>query len=250
MRLEWGDDRVESVEHVTLNTGPGRWAYGENHRDAIARHWQLATAANPAFFNGVIHLVEGLVVTPGQVRARLLRTDFQSYLYWRDEGFPRSAGVFDGFGSALIRSVEGHVLLGRQRPGNVNAGLAYLPGGFIDARDAGEDGAVDIAASIAREVQEETGLCAGDLAAEPGFLVTRAGPHVSFARPYRSALGAEALAARIARHIAADPEPELADIVIIRRKADMDGLAMPHFARVLLTHLFNGNRPQATPGVM
>ena len=202
------------------------------------RHWNLAKAANPTFFNGVIHLVEDIETEKGEVRARLLRTDFQSYLYWRDQGFPKAAAVLDGFGSALIRSTEGHVLLGRQRLGNINAGLAYPPGGFIDARDVGAGQTLDIAASVAREVLEETGLGAGELEAGPGYLVTRAGAHVSFAVSYRSKHSSDALKDRIAQHIAADPQSELTDIVIVRQRSDMDGLAMPHFARVLLKYVF------------
>lgn len=230
-------DRVERVRRVTLRVGARRWAYAHAHKDAIGEHWRIAKAANPGFFNGAIHLIEHVENSPDHLTARLLRTDFMSFLYWRDEGFPEEAGVLDGFGSALIRSAEGHILLGRQRPGNINAGLAYLPGGFIDARDVTDGGIIDIAASIAREVQEETGLGAGDLEAEPGFVVTRTGPHISFAVPYRATLAAEDLKAKIERHIAADPDPELAEIVIVERLSDCHGLAMPHYARVLLADL-------------
>lgn len=238
MALTWGMDTVERVGRVTLTASGRPWPWADGNRDAIARHWQIASAANPDFFNGVIHLIDAIATDPDHVRARLLRTDFQSYLYWRDEGFPKAAGVLDGFGSALIRSSEGQIILGRQRTWNINSGLAYPPGGFIDARDASVGGAIDIAASVAREVREETGLEDRDLHAEAGFLVTRAGAHVSFAVPYRSTRSASALKACIEGHIAADPNPELAEVVIVRRASDMDGLAMPHFARVLLTQVF------------
>jgi 8-oxo-dGTP pyrophosphatase MutT (NUDIX family) len=239
MAMDWGPDRVDMVAAAVLTVADRPWPYAVAHREAIARHWRLATAANPGFFNGVIHLTETLEIVDGQAVARLVKTDFQSYLYWRDEGFPKAAGMRDGFGSALIRSAEGHMLLGRQRPGNINAGLAYLPGGFIDARDVGPDRTVDLSASVAREVLEETGLGPGELLAEPGFVVTRAGAHVSFAVPYRSMLTSQALAAKIARFIEAEPNPELSDIVIVKGPADLDGLAMPHFARVLLTELLS-----------
>lgn len=141
----------------------------------------------------------------------------------------------DGFGSALIRSREGYVILGRQRPGNINEGLAYLPGGFIDPRDVADDQSIDIASSVARELAEETGLSADDLVAGNGFVVSQVAAHVSFAVPYTSPLGADDLAARIRAHIAADSNPELEDVVVLTSPADMEGLAMAHYARVLLS---------------
>ena len=227
-------DRVVHVASLALTVSSGHWIYAGHHRDAIEAHWKLAIAANPSFFNGVIHVIDRIEVTDGHAGARLLATDFNGFLYWRDEGFPAVGGVRDGFGSALIRSAEGHILLGRQRPGNINAGLAYLPGGFIDSRDASAGGVVDIAASIQRELREETGLGLDDLTAEPGFIVTLTGSQVSFAVAYNSPLTAEALAAKAHAHIAADPNPELAEMVIVRRREDLQGLAMPHYARVLL----------------
>lgn len=227
-------DRVVHVASLALTVSTGHWVYAENHSEAIEAHWKLAVAANPSFFNGVVHVIESIGVGDAHVEARFIATDFKCFLYWRDEGFPAEGGVRDGFGSALIRSAEGHILLGRQRPGNINAGLAYLPGGFIDSRDAGAGGVVDIAASIERELREETGLGMDDLKAEPGFIVTMTGAQVSFAVTYNSELGAEELAAKVHAHIAADAEPELAEMVIVRGVENLRGLAMPHYARVLL----------------
>jgi 8-oxo-dGTP pyrophosphatase MutT (NUDIX family) len=138
----------------------------------------------------------------------------------------------------LSRSVDGHIVLGRQRQGYINAGLAYLPGGFIDPRDIGPDGIVDIDGSIARELGEETGLSVGEhLIADPGYLLTFSGPLVSIARRFRSPLDSEALCRLIDAHIAADPEAELAAPVVVQERGDLAGLAMPSYAEVLLGHL-------------
>ncbi len=167
---KWAEaDRVVRVASLSLRVSSGHWQYADHHRDAIDAHWKLAVKANPSFFDGVIHVVDRLEAGENYIEARLIATGFKNFLYWRDEGFPAEGGVRDGFGSALIRSCEGHVLLGRQRPGNINAGLAYLPGGFIDSRDVKAGGVIDMAASIERELREETGLGLDDLTAEPGF---------------------------------------------------------------------------------
>ena len=235
---------VQRVDRCVLETVVQPWPFARDNGAAIDAHWQSSSAANPAMFNGVIRLVAdaSIEATLGDgpdrtFHATLLRTEFKCYLYWRSLGFP-DTGVRDGFGSALIRSADGHIVLGRQRRGNINAGQCYLPGGFIDPRDVLANGIVDIDASIAREVAEETGLGPADLDALPGYLLTFAGPLISIAREHRSRLNAAELRARIRAHIAEDPQSELTDAVIVRSPADLVGLDMPSYAQVLLPWLF------------
>jgi 8-oxo-dGTP pyrophosphatase MutT (NUDIX family) len=229
-------DRVTEIASCKLFVGPSEWPYAHAHRDAIDAHWQRVSAANPKYFNGTIHLVDTLTVAGGTLTARFTAAEFKSFLYWRAAGYP-PAGVRDGFGSALLVSSDGAYVLGRQSSGNINAGLAYLPGGFIDRRDVDASGTIDITASIVREVLEETGLDPADFSLRPGFLLTEQGAQLSIAKCIDVALEADALAARIERHIASEANPELASAVIVRTLADLDGLAMPPFARLLLTRL-------------
>ena len=229
-------DAIVRVERCRLMVGDGTWAYADAHCADIAAHWQRRTAESPALFDGRIFLMEALRLEAQTLHAAFLETLFRNLLYWKDQGYP-DRSVRDAFGSALIRSREGHVLLGRQAAGHINAGLAYLPGGFIDARDVGPDGAIDIEASIAREIREETGLEAAALARVPGYHVTFAGPLVSIAAEFLSDLTSDELAAAVRAHIAGDVEAELADVVVVRCASDLDGLAMPEFARLLLRAL-------------
>ena len=211
------------------------WTYAANHRDVIDVHWKMAVSAIPGFFNGIVHVLRSLAFDGGDVQGTVIPTEFKNFLYWRDEGFPEEARVLDVFGSALIRSREGHVILGRQTPGNINEGLAYLPGGFIDPRDVTPQNTIDVQASVAREVAEETGLDASVLQPAPGFIVTHAPPHVSFAVPYTSKLSSAELVGRIRAHIGAQSEPELAEPVVLTSPADMEGRAVAHYARILLS---------------
>ena len=213
------------------------WRFAEDNRDAILAHWQNARARNPNYFNGTIQLIDGIDRAADGINAQLLRTDFMSYLYWRESGWPE-AGVLDGFGSALIRSHDGDILLGRQCEGHVNAGLTYLPGGFIDARDVNVDGSIDIRGSVARELLEETGLGPGAVTPEAGYYLTETGPNVSLAVSYVARAGTSELKKTIEDHIRAEANPELAGIVVIRQKSDLEGLSMAHYARVLVTALF------------
>lgn len=229
-------DSVSEIAACRLVVGVGNWPFAGAKRDEIDAHWEQAVRANPTYFNGTIYLMETFDLADGALSAHLIATEFKNYLYWRHCGFP-STGVRDGFGSALISSSDGAYVLARQRPGNVNAGLTYLPGGFIDARDVGTAGDVDMAKSIAREVAEETGLSGGILQPRPGFLVTQKGAHVSIAKVFDASLDADAVKARIDDHIAGEANSELEEAVVVRAYGDLRDLAMPGFARVLLSEL-------------
>lgn len=230
---------VHRINACSLFASASHWPFARDAAEAIEAVWQDAKQRNANYFNGTVYLVDRLSIADGVLDATLLRSDFKSYLYWRQNGFPQS-GVRDGFGSALIRAADGAYLLGRQRAGNVNSGLTYLPGGFIDGRDVAADGSIDIAASIVRELEEETGLAPPDVTALPGFLVTETGAHVSIAKTFQSPRDAQALKSRIERHLAGDANSELDGIVIVAQARDLDGLPMPDYARVLLQHLLSG----------
>lgn len=224
---------VVRITRCDLRVSDEIWQRPLTHRAEIDRHWAEQTADNPKIFNGPIFLMRSHTLAGGTLAGRFVRTDFKTYLYWRDLGMP-DWGVTDAFGSALIRSAEGHVLLGRQSEGHVNAGLAYPPGGFIDARDVAADGSIDLVAAIGRELAEETGLDPAALARAPGFIATFSGPQISIAAEFRSPLGAAALEVEILAHIAAETDPELAGVVVVRSASDLGAIATPHHTHLLL----------------
>ena len=229
---------VTDVRECDLRVESRPWAWAIANGASIDGHWEKAQRANPKYFNGTIFLIDDFAIRNGAAAASFIKTDFKSYLFWRSRGWPE-AGVLDGFGSALLRSCEGHVVLGQQKAGHVNGGLAYFPGGFIDTRDISGDGRVDIDSSIARELEEETGLTARDLVRTPGYLVTRFGPHVSFAVAYRSASSSDELTAAINARIIADPHSELAKVVAIAVEEDMAAHQVAPYARCLINALFD-----------
>jgi hypothetical protein len=234
--VEWS---VRRVADCVLRADAYDWPFAKGEAAAIDAHWSRRKAEQPGFFNGrVLMMTAASMQTSSdgsQFSATLFEADFKSFLYWRETGH-RDRTVRDAFGSALILSAEGYILLGRQHAGNINGGLAYPPGGFIDRRDIGSDGTIDIVASTAREVAEETGLDEGDLDPRGGLWLTTGGIQVSMAKEFRSPLEADALRARILERLAADPDPELADICIVRSIADIAALGdgVPDFARVLV----------------
>jgi 8-oxo-dGTP pyrophosphatase MutT (NUDIX family) len=230
-------DGVSAVATCTLKVVSDAWPFAEINAALIDVHWAEAKAANPRYFNGIVHLVCRLAVANDALDASLLRTDFKSYLYWRHLGYPH-AGALDGFGSALMRTSDGHVILGRQGPGNVNVGLACLPAGFIDERDVAADGSIDIVRSVAREVEEETGLEGRHISREPGFIIARSGAQLSFAVPFHIAMRTADAVAFVDRHMRATPDSELEAVIPVAGLADTTDLAMPRYTSMLLEALF------------
>jgi 8-oxo-dGTP pyrophosphatase MutT (NUDIX family) len=232
-----GEGRVFAVSGVDLRVTGGTWPFADRHRSEIEAHWAQRVRETPGFFNGAVFVVTRCSVSAGgRLSAQFVRTDFKSFLYWRETGF-RDESVLDGFGSALILSADGEVLLGRQRAGNLNGGLTYPPSGFIDAADVREDGTIDIDASVAREVAEETGLSPPAISRGEGYIVTRAGLVLSISVPFLSPLAGPALLRAARRHIASDGESELADLQLVAPGETPAELPMLDYARVLLTEL-------------
>lgn len=228
--------RVVQVERCDLTAVDQHWAYALENADAIDFHWDMRSAENPKFFNGRLRMLASHTLDGGVLRGEFLETGFKEFLYWREHGEPK-AGVTDAFGSAIIRPSDGGVLLCRQRPGHINTGLTYLPGGFIDANDVAAGGSIDIAASSAREVQEEMGLSAPLLARQPGFLLTFSGQQLSIGVEYRCVLTGSELCSLILKYLAKDPNSELAGVTIVHTKRDVEGVAIPPFVRLLLAHV-------------
>lgn len=237
-RFFTGRRSVCRVKACELQLVRKEWPFAEARAADIASHWRRRQSESPSLFDGRVLMMSAPTIRDEVLRAELLATNFKAYLFWRETGFP-DAGIFDGFGSALIRSVEGHVLLGRQCGGNINSGLAYLPGGFIDQRDVRGDGRVDIAASIARELREETGLGADDFDRTPGYFITQWRSQISIAQEYRSSLPSEALRARMLAAIEKQDDPELDDIVTVRKGADLEALHVGEYVQLLLPKVFS-----------
>jgi 8-oxo-dGTP pyrophosphatase MutT (NUDIX family) len=232
-------DGVEKLSSCLLQVSSARWAFADENADAIDAQWVEAKRANPNYFNGTIYLVDGVTISDGALRASLLRTDFKSYLYWRLAGFPE-AGVLDGFGSAIIRTQDGHIMLGRQRMGNVNGGQAYAPAGFIDEKDVGADGIIRIDRSALREAAEETGIDPDTLEKDDGYYLTRSGVQLSIGVPLRVNMTAAEFVRRAEAHIRATTNSELDAIIAVAGPSDIESLPMPHYMRVLMDALFEG----------
>jgi len=235
-------DTIVRTPQLRLRQTGAAWPFAVAHAGPIARHWARRSAENPAFYDGEVLVLRELASGADGTDGVLSLERFSAFLYWRDQGRPDDA-TLDGFGSAIVRSAEGHVMVGRTATNTLNPGRVYLPGGFLDARDARPDGSIDIDASIARELREETGLDAGRLQRLPGYLVARHGRHCCFAIEWHSELPAAALVDRMHRGLAEDPDRELVEILVVREPADLERYDVLSHARFVIAHVLGGQPP-------
>ncbi|AHB49179.1 NUDIX hydrolase [Hyphomicrobium nitrativorans NL23] len=227
--------RLIEATRVDLRVTDAEWAFARQYQGEIAAHWARRSAENPHYFNGTVLLLSDYALSDdGVVSGRLLRTDFMSFLYWRETGCPE-AGIYDTFCTALIRSREGHVLLCQQRPGNLNEGFATPPGGFIDERDVDADGTIDLSRAVTREIAEETGLGAPLLRQGAGFAILLVRHQVSLAVPWHSDLSGDDLVRKASLHIAGEAEGELLRTLSLSPGEALRTLSLPDYARVLLS---------------
>ena len=225
-----GETLCVRTKSCVLRATDWEWPLAEAHAADIEADWQRRHAQIPTMFNGVAYLTCSHTLEGGAFGATLFKSDFRTLLYWRARPDAAREAVRETFGSSLIRSAEGYLLMGQQGPGQLNSGRIYPPGGLIDGDDV-RGGAIDIDASIARELGEETGLGVAELQRVPGYLLVFNGLKIAIAIEWRSALPAAALRERIQAFVRSQAEPELADIVTVASHADIDEVRMPPHAR-------------------
>lgn len=202
-------------------------------RAAIAAHWASEIAAKPKLFDGRVLIALNARVEANRLVARHAEIGFSAFHWWRLRCEAR--GLSNVFGAAAVVTADGAVLMGRMGAHTAAAGMSYFPCGTPDLSDV-VNGRVDLERSIARELQEETGLAA-PLARPCAQAFAVFAPKVTaYVRRYETDLNAAELERRIAAHLAADPEPELDGVVFVR-SVDALTASSPPYVRLVLPHL-------------
>jgi 8-oxo-dGTP pyrophosphatase MutT (NUDIX family) len=217
---------IHRVTTLDLPLRPWPWRFAEERRADIAAHFAAKQREKPKIWNGRVLLGRRPHFEGACLRADYFETDFASFLAWRDWGFPDS-GVFNGFGMGALRSADGAFILGEMGQHTANAGRIYFPSGTPDLDDI-SNGAVDIEASVAREVEEETGLGPSDYRADAHWDCVFTGPAVAMIKTLHVDMPGESLRKRIEANLSRQSQPELAAIHLVRDARDLTD-AMPRF---------------------
>lgn len=227
---------IHRVTTLDLCVQPWVWPFAIERREDIDAHFRARQAQKPQMWNGRVLLGRNPVFAGGRFSADAFETSFASFLAWRDWDSP-DKDVFDGFGMGALRCCDGAFALGEMGPQNATGGRVYFPSGTPDPSDI-RDGKVDIAGSVAREMEEETGLLPADYRACPDWDCVVSGTIIAMIRMLDVELTGDALRGRIEANLARQHQPELSRIHLARGPRDLTP-AMPRFITAYLERQFS-----------
>jgi 8-oxo-dGTP pyrophosphatase MutT (NUDIX family) len=222
---------IHRVTALDLRLQPRSWPFADARRADIDAHFALKRNEKPQIWNGRVLLGRNPVFAGDRFSADYFETDFASFLAWRDWGFP-DKDVFNGFGMGALHCSDGAFVMGEMGQHTANAGRIYFPSGTPDPDDISED-TVDIAGSVAREVEEETGLTPADYRADAHWDCVVSGVSVAMIRILHVDSPGDALRAGIEANLARQHQPELAAIHLVREASDLTA-AMPRFVTAFI----------------
>lgn len=237
----WGENggtgqRIAPVLSVSLELETGGWPEADAHRGEVESHFQRRQADNPHLWNGDILLLRRHAFTEGRLEGQARLTDFAAFLWWRDQGWP-DLGMVNVFALAALEGADGGFLMGVMGPHTSSAGRIYFPGGTPDPSDLTAQGKVDLEGSVWRELTEETGLTSADVAQDLGFTAVFDGPRLALLRRLVLKEEAEAARERIRAFLRREHLPELSDMAIFHRPADVTPALHPFVAPFALAYL-------------
>jgi len=222
---------IHRVTALDLQVTQRAWPFAEARRAEIAAHFAAQQRQLSHLWNGRV-LIGAMPVFAGErLSAEYFEVDFASFLAWRDWGYP-DKDVFNGFGMGALRASDGAFVLGEMDGQTANAGRVYFPSGTPDLDDV-KDGRLDIPASVAREVEEETGLAPHEYRAAAHWDCIFTGVALAMIRTLDVDMRGEALRAKIEHNLARQSSPELSAVHLVRSRGDLTG-AMPRFVTAWL----------------
>jgi 8-oxo-dGTP pyrophosphatase MutT (NUDIX family) len=223
------------VRSLDLVVAGAPWRFAAAGRRAIEENFAALRAARPALFNGAMYMLREFKIAEGVLSGVLVRTDYASYLYWRERP-SLDPGVRNCFAAAVLHSADGALLLGIMGAHTANAGMIYPPSGSPEDRDI-VAGRFDPAGNIAREVAEETGIRL-DAGGAGDWLVVEDGPRMAFLSRFDLAADADEAVRAIDAHRRREAEPELAGIHVVRGRGDIVPGRMQAYTRAYIERVF------------
>ena len=229
------DIPIIPLTRLDLRYEPLAWPFAIERRAEIDAHFARLRVDKPEMWNGEVLLLRRREIADGMLSGAYLRTDFASFISWRDWGFPDKS-VCNCFPMAALRSADGAFLLGVMGAHTATAGQIYFPAGTPDPNDI-DGNSVNLERGVIRELIEETGLEQADIAAEAGWFATPLGQRLALMKVVQARESAAMLRERIRAFLASQEQPELSDIHIARGADDLRPTMPPYVARFLASRL-------------
>lgn len=221
-------DAIVRVTRVECALETYDWAFARDETALIDAHWAARRRAKPGLFDGRVLLMRELEIEGDCLLGACFETSYKSFLSWRELGFPGSP-VANCFGMAALRSADGAFMLGEMGEGTASAGRLYFPAGTPEPADIAANGRLDLEANVLRELAEETGLRADEVASDAIWTIVQARGLVACMKTLQSTATSAELQARLAAFNATQVDPELVALVPVTSPADYDRDRMPDF---------------------
>jgi hypothetical protein len=218
MRSASGLPAVVELDHVEVTVEPWSWPFANARRAEIDAHFAELRCKQAALWNGRVLMLRSCAVDKRTLTATAFQTDYASLCAWRDWGFPDPT-VLNFFAPAAIQAVDRAYVLGEMAPHTAGAGQITFPCGTPEPEDI-KGRSVDLMTQIRREITEETGLIADELACEPGWSLVRDRSYLALMKRFFSLQPAEELHARINNYLENQTQPEFSGVLIVRGPAD------------------------------
>lgn len=208
----------------------------QGQRSEIERYWNSVMHGNNRLWNGDFYLFTDVKIVDRVLHGRGHKTDFATFLYWRDHG--RDRCVVHITGTTFPHFADGSLLAIKMADHTANAGRIYFPAGAFDGADI-VDGAFDVMINIRRELMEEIGLemqtdwLSGPLLAAEGENAFHIGQCM------RLPVGFEQLESDWKLHRANGGDDEIECLLPICHRDDIP-LEMPSYAAALCRYHFDG----------
>ncbi|MCG7391651.1 NUDIX hydrolase [Microvirga sp. ACRRW] len=228
---------IKRVSRVEAKCVPAEWPWAERNRSLIEGNWARRIADKPKMFNGRVLLLSNLEFEQDLCRNTYFETDYADFLAWIDSGYPDKS-IANGFAMGALRGSDGAFICGVMSAHTANAGRVYFAAGTPDLDDLRPDGTVDLAASLTRELIEETGLEEGQFHVDDEWIIVQRWPTIALLRMVTLPMTAEEGASLIRANIAREAEPELQDVRIVRSVRDIDPETMPLFLQSFFETVF------------
>jgi 8-oxo-dGTP pyrophosphatase MutT (NUDIX family) len=223
------------LTRLELRVDRAPWPFASERRAEIDAHFAALKRAKPKTWNGRSLLLRSGEIVDGVLRGVCFETDYANSIAWRDWGFP-DPSVRNIFAMAALRAADGAYVLAVMGAHTVSAGHVYFPAGTPDPSDVDGE-TLNLERGVMRELAEETGLTAADVTVAPGWYATPFGQRLALMKPMQSPQDAEPLRARIRAFLAAEHDPELADVHIVRSLADLHPRMPPYVTAYLKSRL-------------
>ena len=233
MQMDVPRDRILDVDQADLVFDAVPHPYETENLAAIEDNWHAEVARNPALFDGKVLMFSKLSWRDGRIEGRCHAIRFATFLQWRRNG-PETS-VEHLFAQAMPVTSDGALIAIRMSARTASAGRVYFAAGAFDMSDVA-DGRIDIVSNMRREVLEETGIDLEHCRSDAGMHGHSSDRGTVLTQRYYLDEPAETIAARIRAFIAADPDPEISDAVIIRGAEDFPEGLMPHMVPLIKWH--------------